>query len=531
MSGLHYAGTLRTFAELDPACVLLATPTDSITATQLYERSTALAGYLHRRGVTDGRPVAAMLFNRPAILESFFAALWLGSPPANINPRYTAAEIAEILRDCDAAALVYEPSAAAEVTKAVRMLDRDVILLDWSSTDYAEALTASPAPARSLYPADRLLWYTGGTTGRPRGVIWEVDTHYRMLWEVVRPQTDPPDPATVAADPAKRAPTTLPASPLAHGTAMGLALNTLNGGGTVVLHEDSGFDAAETLHLADRRRVRVLGIVGDAYARPLLDELSTGRWAGRLQDLAVISSSGAVWSPEVRAGLVSHLPQIRLIDNFGSTEALVSRDETGQGFQPRRGLVVLDDHDRPVQPGSGIVGVIATSERLPVGYLNDPEKTAQSFRMIEGVRHLIVGDHATVNSDGSIRILGRGNACINTGGEKVWPEEVEIVVRDHPAVLDAAIVGMPDERWGQRVVAVLETRPDCDIDDAELSAYCRERLTPYKCPKQWIRVKHVPRTYVGKPDYNAVRRVAAEFLGLSASGFSVASAARTGSMQ
>jgi fatty-acyl-CoA synthase len=508
VSGYHYVRALKAFAEGDPNRPLIATPTRTISAERLYANAVALAGYLHQHGVADGRPVGTMLFNRPAILETFFAALMLGSPPANVNPRYTAEEIVEVVRDCEAAALVYEPGARAEAVRAAELLGRPLVLLEAESKTYEAALTAPAAPPRELSPNDRILWYTGGTTGRPRGVIWEVDTHYRMLWEVIKPGIDPPDPVALATGSASPAPTTLPASPLAHGTAMGLTLNTLNGGGTVVLHEQASFNAAATLRLIEQYRVRVLGIVGDAFARPLLAALETGEWAGRLDSLSVLSSSGAVWSPEVRQRLSELLPGIRLIDNFGSTEALVSRDADGKGFQARDGLVVLGTDDKPVAVGSGEVGVIATAGRLPLGYLNDPVKTAQTFREIDGVRYLLIGDEAMVNADGTIRILGRGNACINTGGEKVWPEEVEIVVRDHAAVSDAAIIGLPDTKWGQVVTGVVALSHA--VDDDELNAHCRSRLTAYKCPKRWVRVEHVPRTYVGKPDYAAVRNAVAD---------------------
>lgn len=508
MKSYHYVDALKAFSVRDPARPLIATPTETITASQLYTNAAALAGYLHAHGVRDSRPVGTMLFNRPAIVETFFASLMLGSPPANVNPRYTAEEIVEVLRDCDAAALVYEPGSAQEVARASELLGRPLLLLEATSDEYRAALTSAPPPPRTLSGNDRILWYTGGTTGRPRGVIWEVDTHYRMLWEVIKPGIDPPDPCELASGSARPAPTTLPASPLAHGTAMGLTLNTLNGGGTVVLHEQSSFDAARTLTLVEKYQVRVLGIVGDAFARPLLAELDTGRWKDRLGSLSVLSSSGAVWSPEVRQRLADHLPGIRLIDNFGSTEALVSRDTDGKGFQARDGLVVLGADNRPVAAGSDEVGVIATAGRLPLGYLNDPIKTAETFREVDGVRYLVIGDEATVNADGTIRILGRGNACINTGGEKVWPEEVEIVVRDHPDVVDAAIIGLPDPKWGQIVTGVVALNGD--VDDAALNTYCRSRLTAYKCPKRWIRVENVPRTYVGKPDYTAIRKAFAD---------------------
>lgn len=507
MAEYHYVRTLQAFAHGDPERVLLATPQRTISARELFTNAAGLAGHLYRHGVTGGRPVATMLFNRPAIIESFYAALLLGSPPANVNPRYRAAEIAEVVGDCDAAVLIHEPGAGAEARQAAELLGRPLLLLEADSADYQHALSEEPAPPRQLSEQDQILWYTGGTTGRPRGVIWEVGTQYRMLWEVIKPGTEPPDPALLATGDARPAPTTMPCSPIAHGTAMGLALNALNGGGTVVLHEQASFDAAAALELVERHRVRVLGIVGDAFARPLLAALDAGGWNDRLKSLSVLSSSGAVWSPEVRERISAHLPWIRLIDNFGSTEALVSRDADGKGFQPRPGLVVLGVDNRPLPPGSAEVGVIATAGRLPLGYLNDPVKTAGTFREVEGVRYLVIGDEAAVNADGTIRILGRGSSCINTGGEKVWPEEVEIVVRDHPAITDAAIIGLPNEKWGQQVTAVIAVQSE--VSDEELSAHCRARLTAYKCPREWIRVDTVPRTFVGKPDYQKITELAA----------------------
>jgi fatty-acyl-CoA synthase len=400
--------------------------------------------------------------------------------------------------------LVHEPALAdADVTALGEL---GVSALDVGA-GWADALSGARAPARTPRGDDILINYTGGTTGPPKGVVWNIDTHYRMLWEIVRPGTDPPLPDSIASG-APKAPASLPLSPLAHPTAQGLALNTLNGGGKVVLTGSASFDPVAALDLIEREEVAVLGIVGDIFARPLLAELDAH--SRKLANLRVISSSGAVWSQRVRARLREHLPAVRLIDNYGATEALITRN-AGEGttFVARPGVTVLDHNLRPMRPGTGRVGLIATSGRLPLGYLNDPEKTAHTFPLINGVRHLVVGDEAVLEADGTIRVLGRGNTCINTGGEKVWPEEVETVLLAHPAVRDVAVVGEPHEAWGQQVVGVVAVDDTSPAADSELAAHVRARLAGYKVPKRFVRVDNVPRTFAGKPDYSRLSEITA----------------------
>jgi acyl-CoA synthetase (AMP-forming)/AMP-acid ligase II len=325
---------------------------------------------------------------------------------------------------------------------------------------------------------------------------------------MVRRDAPPPTPEFTV-DAGRHAPTALPCSPILHGVGLSLMLNTLNGGGAVVVSDRQIFDAATTLELVAEREVEVLGIVGDAFARPLLTELESGRWAGRLPSLRAISSAGAVWSTTIRDRMTELLPGVRLISNFGSTEALVARDiANGVPFEPGSDMIVIGADGGPAQPGQ--VGTVATTGFLPVGYLGDPNKTAQTFRMIDGRRYAVTGDEARVECHGGITLLGRGTAVINTGGEKVWPEEVEAALRSNPDVLDVAVVGREDERWGQRVTAILQVTADSQVSDEQLAACCREKLAPYKCPKDWLRVDAVPRTAVGKPDYRAIRAMLKE---------------------
>jgi 3-oxocholest-4-en-26-oate---CoA ligase len=504
----HYVHTLRHLAHSRPGELAVAAPHRQLTNRQLVARAESLAGYLRSRGIERGTPVATMAANSAEIIETFYAALILGASPTNINPRYTADEVRHVLEDCQAGAIVYEQGSAAVVAGALAGIKRPLEAIQTGSATWDQAITHGVHVVRELSGDDRLLIYTGGTTGLPRAVEWRVTDHYRMIWQMVRRDAPPPTPEfTVEAD--RRAPTALPCSPILHGVGLSLMLNTLNGGGTVVVSDGLGFNAATTLRLVAEREVAVLGIVGDAFARPLLTELESGRWAGRLPSLRAISSAGAVWSTTIRDRMSELLPGVRLISNFGSTEALVARDiANGVSFEPGSDMIVLGPDGGPAQPGQ--VGIVATTGFLPVGYLGDPDKTAQTFRMIDGRRFAVTGDEARVESDGRITLLGRGTAVINTGGEKVWPEEVEATLRSNPHVLDVAVVGRDDERWGQRVTALVQMTSDSQVSDEQLTAVCREKLAPYKCPKDWLRVDAIPRTPVGKPDYRAIQAMLKE---------------------
>jgi acyl-CoA synthetase (AMP-forming)/AMP-acid ligase II len=256
-----------------------------------------------------------------------------------------------------------------------------------------------------------------------------------------------------------------------------------------------------------------LGIVGDVYARPLLDALGSGDWVTRIPSLAVITSSGAVLSPEVRRQLQETLPKLRVYDNYGSSEGLLTRsDGSKKGFKATGGMVVLGEDGEPLPPGSLEVGVVASSGHLPLGYLNQEEASARVFKVINGRRYAIIGDNAMVEADGTVRVLGRGSTSINTGGEKVWPEEVEGALRSCDGVADAAVFGLPDERWGQRVSAMVVVDAGAIFDERALKAQLRETLAGYKVPRQWFEAAAIPRTHAGKPDYTRIRAQATESL-------------------
>jgi acyl-CoA synthetase (AMP-forming)/AMP-acid ligase II len=527
MPGWNYARTWARIAREVPDREALVCGDRRVTFAALDERASRLAHVLGEHGVGAGDAVAISLTNRPEYVEVFFAALKLGAAPVNLNYQYGAEELAHVLRDCDAAAVVCHAVARAGVADALAAVGGHRFLLT-VDRDYEEALGAAPdgprRPAREPDGDDRLLLYTGGTTGRPKGVVWRVEDYYLQGWEAARPGTTPPDPSD-AMRAGKRAATLLPASPLVHATALGMATSTLNGGGTVVLRDDQRLDAHALWHLVAREDVAVMSIVGETFAKPLIAAFDHDGLADLdLSSLRAIVSSGMLFTAASKAALLDRLPGLTIVDTLGASEALITRSTVTRAggaapttFAARDNVRVLTDDDRDVSPGSTEDGVLAVAGRLPLGYHRDPAATARMFREVDGVRYATPGDRARVLADGRIELLGRGSACINTGGEKVYPEEVEQVVRRHPSVLDAAVVGVPDERWGEMVTALVELAPGTALDgtalDDTLREHVRASLAGYKVPKRFFHVERVDHTVAGKPDYRRLRALAAELVG------------------
>ncbi len=307
-----------------------------------------------------------------------------------------------------------------------------------------------------------------------------------------------------------------PVPPLMHGAAQLGSFITLFGGGTVVLIPH--FDAERVWRLVERERVNTVSLVGDAMARPLADALEDGLRVDA-SSLLVISSAGAIFSASVREQLRRLLPNVALLDNFGASETGMqgratpdSSPEAGLKFVMNASTTVLDDELRPVAPGSGVVGRVALTGRLPVGYHKDPVKTAEVFVEAGGRRYAMPGDMAVVNGDGTVTVLGRGSVCINSGGEKIFPEEVEAALKSHPDVFDAVVVGVPDRRWGEGVAAVVAARAGRTVTLEELSVHCGDRIARYKLPRLLVEVPEVARSPSGKPDYAWAREVAAQRL-------------------
>jgi 3-oxocholest-4-en-26-oate---CoA ligase len=494
---------------------------------QLDDRARRLAWHLvQEAGLEAGDKVAIDLVNRPEYLETFFAALKLGCVPVNVNYRYLADEVHYVVDNSEAKAIVCGPEVADAVKKALKRIQKPWRPFTLQAGEpYEAALAAAPAaaewePAHRPSGDDLIFLYTGGTTGMPKGVMWRSDDLYVALWRMGRPGTEPPDPIA-AARAGKRAGTCLPACPLMHGTGLFVALTTLSGGGTVVLIDEPGLDAVRVWSEVERNAVEVLTIVGDVFARPLLAALDAepARW--ELSSLRAITSSGVTWSPEAKAGLLRHLPDVTLLDSLGASEGMASRQAATADdpeIKPARFAVndrvkvFREDTGEEVIPGSDEIGLLAVGGRIPIGYWRDPEKTAQTFRVIGGRRYALAGDYAQVEADRTIRLLGRGSACINTGGEKVYPEEVELALRKHPSVFDCVVVGVPDARFGEIVVALVQVTDGHYLDEAEVDAWCRTKLAGYKKPRRFLFVDSVDRNAAGKANYQGLRKLAREML-------------------
>jgi 3-oxocholest-4-en-26-oate---CoA ligase len=523
MAGWSFAAVWSAVAAEVPDRAALICGERTVSWHGFADRAERLAAHLADAGVEPGDKVALDMTNRPEYLESFFGALLLGAVPVNVNYRYVADEVRYVLDNSDARAVVHDPELGAVVDDAVAALPRPpAVVLETGGLYEATLARADPDRAGGRPPDgdDLIFLYTGGTTGMPKGVMWRNDDLYRALWQMGRPGTEPPDPVA-AARAGKRSGTCLPACPLMHGTGLFIALSTLAGAGTVVLVADTGLDAPRLWSEVERNAVEVLTIVGDVFARPLVDALERepARWD--LSSLRAITSSGVTWSPDVKAALLRHLPLATLIDSLGASEGIMTRtaSKAGADIKPARFAVndrvrVLDEErGTPVTPGSGDVGLVAVTGPIPIGYYKDEAKTAATFRTVDGVRYSIPGDYATVDADGTIQLLGRGSACINTGGEKVYPEEVEHVLREHPAVADCLVVGVPDERFGEMVVAlVVAAGGDGTLDEAALEAWCRGRVSGYKRPRRFFVVTTLDRSPAGKADYGRLRALATELV-------------------
>jgi acyl-CoA synthetase (AMP-forming)/AMP-acid ligase II len=492
------------------------------TFRELEDRANRLAHALAARGVGPGQHVGLYLYNGLEFLEAVLAAFKLRAVPVNVNYRYVEGELSFLLKNADVVALVHShdlgPRVAAvrEGVPTLRLVASVGGAPIAGGVDYEE-LVAAGSPRRDFGPRsgdDLYVIYTGGTTGMPRGVMWRHEDVFYAGLQGGNPGGEPLagaaelGPSILARDPM----VILPAAPFIHGTAQWAAWIGWFTGGPVVVAPGKSYDPELVCQLVARERVTTLVLVGDAMARPLADALAAPSAAYDMSSLMVLSSSGAILSDAVKQHLQEQLPHTMILNNFGATETGHQGTALGPGLRPTfymdESNTVLGDDHAPVTPGSGVLGRLARSGRLPIGYYNDPEKTAATFLSIGGRRWVLPGDFATVEEDGQITVFGRGAMCINSGGEKIFPEEVESVLKAHPAVEDALVVGIPDERWGQRVAAVVQARAGAEVTLTMVDAHCRAHLAGYKVPRLLRLADRIARHPSGKPDYRWAREVA-----------------------
>ena len=505
-----------------------------LTWAEVTDRSRRFAAVLRDAGLGIHRPlaqcagwesphdhVALYLHNGNEYLESLLGAAKARAVGVNVNYRYVAEELRYVLLDSGARAVVYHSAFAPTLAEVLPSLPERPLLLQVAddadapllpgAIEYEAALAAAhPQPPEDLSPDDLYILYTGGTTGMPKGVLWR-QADFLAACLGIRETTDQ------LVEGARRSSLrALPAAPFMHGAAHWNALSAWSTGGTVVIQDrPAGLDAHDVLDTVERERATSLLIVGDAFARPLVDALrASDHDASTLRHLL---TGGATLSAHVKEELIELLPDLRIVDVLGSSETgrqgVQTSDRargaaTGTFERTPSSVVLSEDLQRILEAGDPELGWLAQTGRVPRGYLGDPDKSARTFPTVGGVRYAVAGDRARVLADGSVELLGRDSVTINTGGEKVFAEEVEQAIKRHPDVFDVVVVGRPSERWGQEVVAVVQLRDGRAPADTDLLATAGEHVARYKLPKAVVRVPVVERSPSGKPDYRWAAEIA-----------------------
>ena len=513
-----------------------------LTWAQLTDRSRRLAAVLRAHGLGCHREraelqrwesgqdhVALYLYNGTEYLEGMLGAFKARAVPVNVNYRYVEEELLYLFDNCDAKALVYHASFAPTLSHLrgrlpgirlwLQVADESGEPLLPGALDYEAALAAAlPEPPRDLSPDDLYVLYTGGTTGMPKGVLWRQEDIYRAALSGMQAKDPVEEIVERAVQPPLRA---LPAPPFMHGAAHWASFSFWHAGGTVVVQSQTRhLDPDDIWSTVEREKVNVLTIVGDAFGRPLLDQLAKRDYD--LSSLALVTSGGAILTAALKQEFLQRLPNLRILDALGSSEsgaqasqmtAAGTKASTGDFAFAAGNLVLKEDLSGRLEAGSPERGWLAREGVIPLGYYKDAEKTARTFPVVDGRRYAVPGDRAMVEKDGSLRLLGRDSVTINTGGEKVFAEEVEHALKHHPAVYDAVVVGTPHERFGQQVTALVRLRDGAAATAESLRDVAREHVAPYKLPRAVLFVDEIVRSPSGKADYRWARATALEKLG------------------
>jgi acyl-CoA synthetase (AMP-forming)/AMP-acid ligase II len=501
-----------------------------LTYARLDAAANRVAHHLIDSGIRPGEHLGLHLYNGVEYLQTVLGCLKARIVPVNVNYRYVEEELVYLYRDADLVALVFDAeftdrvAAALPRTPALRHLLRvgsaatDGASL--SAVDFAEA-EAAGSPERSFPPRsadDQFIIYTGGTTGMPKGVMWRQEDLFFAGLGGGAPTGEPvkkPEELAERVAAGGEGITFFPTPPLMHGTSTLTAFIGFNFGQRVVIHRK--FVPEEVLRTVEKEKVTSMSLVGDAMLRPLIDALKGSMRGTDCSSMFSVSSSGAIMSETVREQFLSLVPNVMLLNNYGSSESGFNGTATadsgaGKGFRLRvnpRTQVVDPATYEPVAVGEP--GRVAQRGHVPLGYYNDPRKTAETFFQKDGERWVLLGDMATVDDEGIVTVLGRGSQCINTGGEKVYPEEVEQALKSHPDVYDALVAGVPDEKWGNHVAAVVQLREGAGRPSLEdIQTHCRSHLAGYKIPRQLVITDTIQRSPSGKADYRWARSVATE---------------------
>jgi acyl-CoA synthetase (AMP-forming)/AMP-acid ligase II len=516
----NLADLFEAVADTVPDRLALVAGDRRLTYVELDARANACAHVLLDGGAVTGQHVGIHAHNRAEWVEIMLGCFKARLVPINVNYRYVVDELRYLFDNADLVSLCFESQFGPRVEPVLPELEqlRHLVRIA-DGTDHADAITAADyetaltgaSSARDFGPRspdDRYILYTGGTTGMPKGVIWR---HEDIFFAAMGggnyggPGIATPEAITQSVSPNPAV--TLALAPLMHGNAQWTMFNCFFGGGTLVLSTDRKFDPDAIWRLIAAEGINTVSLVGDAMARPLLDALK-GEPAP--PSLFALVSGGAILSPTIKTQMHELMPQLLVLDSFGASETgangVVETTASGPKFHMQESTTVVGDDHRPVAPGE--TGWLARRGYVPVGYYKDDKKTAATFVEVDGQRWAIPGDLAVLELDGTITVLGRGSQSINSGGEKIFPEEVEAALKSHPAVFDVLVVGVPDERWGERVAAIVAFRPDTSAELAELGEHCRTTIADYKVPRALFAVDEISRQPSGKPDYRWAKTIA-----------------------
>jgi len=533
----HLANTLELVADVIPEQHAIVQGDRELTWSEFDDRASRLAAGLASNGINQGEVVAIAMYNCPEWLEAFYGILKQRTIPANINYRYLTDEMFQLLADCSASAVIFHSSLLGVILPLrdrlpqIRlwvMVDDGKRALTERILDYEVLLAChAPAPRQERPAEEHYLSYTGGTTGLPKGVLFRLGLTTAVAHRFVNAifgcsYTSETDPVTIARSlhEAGERLIALVAAPLMHSTGLAIsAIPTLAVGGTVVLMANRSFDPHLTLTEIERTRANRLTIVGDVFARPLLEALREGRTDKtryRCESLRIIVSSGAALTASTKQALLDYLPEVSIMESLGATEGVSfgvcecrAGDvlETGR-FMTAQGVIVVDEEFNPLPEQIGHIGLLA-APAITSGYLNHPKLTAAIYRQINGVLYAAPGDYGRLEADGSLTFLGRGSGVINTGGEKVFAEEVEDALKQIDGVLDCIVIGVSDERFGQKIAALVQPAIGVVLRESALEAAVKQRLAGYKAPRHIVFADVLPRGPNGKPDYRKVRELLA----------------------